>query len=259
MVYENLNLDEFQIVTLIGAGGKTSTMYYLAQRGVEAGKRVLITTTTKIFYQPQDHKRFIQADEYNQWLKIVQLRAKPGEYLVSGKKIMNGKIQGLEPIWIDCLAEKDIFDLILIEADGSAQKPLKAPANFEPVIPDSTELLLPVVGLTSLKYSLSSDIVHRLDKFMKLTGLKEGEQIDVADLYQIYLHPEGYDLKKKMEMYSVLPILNQADDIELEKNGLKLAQLFIDAGMKTVLITSHVSDNFKWRVVDDNWYNPGSW
>ena len=51
---------------------------------------------------------------------------------------------GVPPDWIGGLAAE--VDLVVVEADGAAGKPLTAPRAYEPVIPAATDLLVPVVG-----------------------------------------------------------------------------------------------------------------
>ncbi len=66
---------------------------------------------------------------------------------------------------------------LLIEADGSRGKPLKAWAEHEPPIPGFVEFVVQVVGLTGLGKSLNHENVHRPEIFSKLSGLSMGELI----------------------------------------------------------------------------------
>ncbi|AZR74583.1 hypothetical protein BBF96_15100 [Anoxybacter fermentans] len=248
MFKEILDLKRHTVVTLIGAGGKTTTMYYLAYKMAQANCRVLITTTTKIYYLAKDVERFVKAQIYDEWLYKLKERARPGKYLVAGSGVKDGKVLGVVPEWIDELAGSGIFDLILVEGDGSAQKPLKAPAEFEPVIPESTSLLLPVLGLSGVGQSLSKKVVHRVEKFMELTGLKIGEKIGIDHLFQVYTQPEGYDLLKWKDICKVVPIINQVDDDLLEEIGQKLAGLFLKSGIDPVLLTCYRKNQIIWRI-----------
>lgn len=236
---ELLHLTEHSVLTLVGAGGKTSTMYYLAEEMIRLNKRVLITTTTKIYYLPEDAERFIAASSKQELVALLQKRAQPGEYLVAGLGVEKGKILGVEPEWIDCLAELELFDLILVEGDGSAGKPLKAPASYEPVIPESTTLLLPVMGISAVGTLLSNDIVHRTSFFTELTMLGEGNEIGIQHYYRTFFHPAGYDLNGERKRRKVVPIVNQVDDSEKQEQAVRLAKLFIRAGISPVLLTSH--------------------
>ena len=44
-----LAADELAVVTLVGAGGKTSALFRLADEAVASGRRVVTTTTTRLF------------------------------------------------------------------------------------------------------------------------------------------------------------------------------------------------------------------
>ena len=52
-----LDMDRHRAVTLVGGGGKTTTMYALAREAREAGKRVIVTTTTHIMPTPASSSR----------------------------------------------------------------------------------------------------------------------------------------------------------------------------------------------------------
>ncbi|MCD4678214.1 MAG: hypothetical protein K8S18_19810, partial [Desulfobacula sp.] len=51
---DNLQLNRRGVISLIGAGGKTSLMFCLAKELENSGKTVLTTTTTKIFMPTPD-------------------------------------------------------------------------------------------------------------------------------------------------------------------------------------------------------------
>ena len=60
---------------------------------------------------------------------------------------------------------------LLIEADGSREKPLKAWAEHEPPIPSFVELVVQVVGLRGVARPLIDQYVHRAESFARLSGL----------------------------------------------------------------------------------------
>lgn len=47
-----LDMDRRRVIALVGGGGKTTTMYALAREAREAGKTVIVTTTTHILPHP---------------------------------------------------------------------------------------------------------------------------------------------------------------------------------------------------------------
>ncbi|MCZ7671710.1 MAG: selenium cofactor biosynthesis protein YqeC [Chloroflexi bacterium] len=64
------------------------------------------------------------------------------------------------------MARPDV-DFVLVEADGSRMRPIKAPAEHEPVIPPDATVVAPVVGLDALERPLS-EIAHRPEKIEQL-------------------------------------------------------------------------------------------
>ena len=63
----------------------------------------------------------------------------------------------------------DLADFVLVEADGSRRRPLKAHARHEPVIPPCTRQVICVVGLSGLHCPVS-EVVHRPELFCPLVG-----------------------------------------------------------------------------------------
>ena len=63
----------------------------------------------------------------------------------------------------------DLADFVLVEADGSRRRPLKAHAHHEPVIPPCTRQVICVVGLSGLHRPVS-EVVHRPELFCPLVG-----------------------------------------------------------------------------------------
>lgn len=63
----------------------------------------------------------------------------------------------------------DLADFVLVEADGSRRRPLKAHARHEPVIPPCTRQVICVAGLSGLHRPVS-EVVHRPELFCPLVG-----------------------------------------------------------------------------------------
>jgi len=112
---------------------------------------------------------------------------------------------------------------LLVEADGSRRKPLKAPAEYEPAIPDFVELVVQVVGLTGLGKPLDDESVHRPKIFERLAGLQPGETITPEALVRVVTHPEG-GLKNIPENARRIVLLNQADTTELQSQAESIAK-----------------------------------
>ena len=66
----------------------------------------------------------------------------------------------------------DLADKVIVEADGADGRPIKAPEDWEPVIPTFANLVIPVVGLDCVGKPASEDWVFRIERFLALTGLR---------------------------------------------------------------------------------------
>src|SRR5205814_3295731 len=121
------------------------------------GKRVVTTTTTRIFASqiqlaPQHLKLETGKLDSDEVMKALEQNR---HLLVIGAESEGGKAFGIDPALVDDLAQIEGIDAVLVEADGSRMRPFKAPAEHEPVIPDSTTLLVPVVGIDVIGKTLT--------------------------------------------------------------------------------------------------------
>ena len=125
---------------------------------------------------------------------------------------------------------------LLIEADGSRQKPLKAPNGYEPPIPDFVENVILVAGLNGLGKPLDENFIHRPEIFGRLSGLKSGETVTASALLHVLTHPKG-GLKNIPENARRVVLLNQADSSTLQSQAKTIAkELTLD--FQAVIITS---------------------
>jgi probable selenium-dependent hydroxylase accessory protein YqeC len=70
-------------------------------------------------------------------------------------------------------------------------RPFKAPADYEPVIPADTTLVVPVVGADVFGKSLDADHVHRPELVSALCGAPPGTPITPAIVARVLAHPQG--------------------------------------------------------------------
>lgn len=176
------------VISLVGAGGKTSTIFWLANLFHAYGRRVFITTTTHMFLPDTP------------WpiLFCQQPAILPDKGLLhpvifgfrSWKASLN-KAQGFSPAAIDTLASRSECDVILVEADGAHGMPLKAPDEHEPCIPESSCCVIAVMGGHLLGQKIGKSNVHRWSSFARVTGLDEDSCLKPKDLLRLVEHPEG--------------------------------------------------------------------
>ncbi|NDV18347.1 putative selenium-dependent hydroxylase accessory protein YqeC [Pseudodesulfovibrio sp. JC047] len=180
-----------QVITAIGAGGKTTLLHWIAQRRLAAGHRVVLTTTTKIF-PPRDRMTILLADGPGFFDTIAEtLKHTPCIVVAKDRDRTTGKLLGLAPTTVDALHALRIADTILVEADGAAQKPLKAPADHEPVIPDCSDICVAVMGLDAVNQPLAEQLVHRSERFAAITGAIMGSPITPTHMVKMATAPNG--------------------------------------------------------------------
>lgn len=191
-----LDLAEARLISICGSGGKTTMMFTLAQEFADAGERVLITTTTKIAKEEAENSwPSIHASDAN--TIIEQSRPHFSDHgggaviATSGQAQDPIKLEGFPSEEIDRLKEDGFFDRILVEADGSRRLPLKAPAPYEPAVPNQTDAHIVVAGLNGLGESLSEETLFRPNIWAQLTGSKIGEPITPESLAAVIAHKDG--------------------------------------------------------------------
>jgi molybdenum cofactor cytidylyltransferase len=207
-------------VAFIGAGGKTTAMFRLAQ---QLSSPVIVTATSHL-----GAWQIGQADQH-----IITETPAPLEELEHGLKgivLVTGAKDGdrTKPInnnllnWLKEFCGYHSIPL-LIEADGSRDKPLKAWAEHEPPIPTFVESVVQVVGLMGLGKLLSDENVHRPEIFSRLSGLPSGGLITSEGLVRVLTHPEG-GLRNIPTGARKVALLNQADTEELQSAAQGLSQ-----------------------------------
>ncbi len=230
-IIDILNLNGTGVIALIGGGGKTSLMFQLASVLADAGKKVLTTTTTKIFTPNQSQSpKLVLGDSLDILTGESKIILSFFNHFSAGKKKIGRKVIGFDPIFIDDIYKTEIFDWIIVEADGSKQKPIKASDTHEPVIPRSTNRLLIVAGLDAVGTPLNENFVHRPHLFSKNTGLPINDPV-TEDAVATCLEVETKKAQTMCKATHNFLILNKADDVNSEISA-KAIEKKIDPNLK---------------------------
>lgn len=195
-------------IVFVGAGGKTSFCEYLASRLIDMGKTVAITTTTKIYAR---EPYCISANsDFQAKLTMPLVRV--------GKTVEAGKLTAVNTE--DILRLGEMYDSVLIEADGAKGKPLKVPAAYEPVIPPLAEKIFVVSGLDAL-YKNIHEVVFRWE-LLRDSIKNDGTSIITPYIFKSFFSErillKGVDLKK----CSV--VLNKYDTLEQKRHAFDVAR-----------------------------------
>ena len=223
-----LRLSHSPCLALVGAGGKTTALFRLARELTTDGRPVLVTATTHLAVgqiRLADSHRIARSPA-----DLAGLEAgMRGVTLVTGP-VDGDRTSGLDPQstdWLRAVSERQGIAL-LIEADGSRRRPLKAPGENEPPIPEFVDLVLVVAGLSGLGRPLSEEFVHHPEAFARLSGLQPGDPVTAEALTRVLVHPEG-GLKNVPAGARRIVLLNQADTPELQGRANGLAERLLTA------------------------------
>jgi probable selenium-dependent hydroxylase accessory protein YqeC len=225
-IEEILPLEGRGVLSLTGGGGKTSLMFHLARHLANSGKRVLTTTTTRILVPTADQSEtvLIDIDPAMILRQAASCLNSAGHLTAAAQPADTGKLKGFAPEAISVFAESGLFDWIIVEADGSARRPLKAPAEHEPVIPPDTTVLVTVAGLEVLGFPLTEELVFRSGLAGKLMELAAGETITEEAVARLLSHPLG-PFKGAPPRARRFIFLNKADNPALREGGARIAGL----------------------------------
>ena len=192
------------IAAFTGGGGKTSLIYYLAEKFAGEGKKVIVTTTTHMAWEPE--RPFADAEDA---AGIRQLLDQYGYVTAAYHKAGQPKISGPDREILEKLS--GFCDVLLVEADGSKRLPLKVPAQWEPVIPETADIVVGVIGLDCLGRKIS-DTAHRPADVARFLGKSVEDIVAWEDVAKIAVSEDG--LQKGVGRRRFLVYLNKADVLE---------------------------------------------
>ncbi len=195
MLSELLPLEPGMLVALVGAGGKTTTMFRLAaeQAARGAGARVITTTTTHIFppHAGQTGALVLETDHTALLERAATALAKHPHITAATALTPEGKLRGIPPALAGDLRALPGVAMVLVEADGAKGRMLKAPAEHEPALPAGVNLVLLLASAEAIGQPLSDATAHRLERVERITGLKAGEILTPQALARLAAHQEG--------------------------------------------------------------------
>ena len=192
LLTEALGFHRGDLVALIGAGGKTTTLFHLAQELCNQGNKVLVTTTTKMFKPNKPHvDRLFLVEDLAALTEACA--ATPAPVIIGAGMGINdeGKLLGMPAAWLDELNQSKQFDAILVEADGAASRLFKIPGDGEPVIPGTSQLTLWLMAIGVLNKPLDAAWIHRAERAISLLAVDEKELMTPELVVKLVTHPAG--------------------------------------------------------------------
>ena len=229
------NIKNKDIITIVGAGGKTSLMFS-ASSLLRKNYKVLVTTTTNIYVPEEkfyDEMIMLSDGKYNKISKEnencnnkkydnekyhdIAKNNKNGVYVIGNYIVNNSKVKGLTFEQLDKITP--YFDIVIIEGDGSKEKCLKGWNDTEPVIYPKTTKTIGVVDIASIGMDINEDNIHRLDRFLDIINDKTSDKVKVEHLKNVVLSKSGLF---KMSIGKKILFVNKVENIENKEHTLQL-------------------------------------
>lgn len=221
------DIPERAVVTIIGGGGKTSLLFGLARAGVDAGKTVVTTTTTKMLIPTREQSRHcVVGPDERSVLAALRRELERTDHVTIGLSRRADKLDAIPASMVDSLRAGDVVDWILVEGDGAKHRHLKAPHDDEPVVPACSDVVVPVVGIDIVGEVFSRDTIYRPERVEAMTRWRLGDEIGVEMIYDILCHEQGI-LRVTPSAARILPFISYVDGPEELANARRLAEMIL--------------------------------
>jgi len=229
MLAESLGLGARELISLVGAGGKTSLMFRLAAELVHQGRKVITTTTTRILEPLPEESPclYVDSDEANLRRFVDGHLSAYRHITIARERIESKKLRGVSSDVVGVLWEQGPMEYLIVEADGAAGRPVKAPREGEPVIPSCTTLVVALLGVDGMGSELREENVFRSERVSRLTAIPMGGKVTDEAMAVLATHPEGV-FKGTPVSSRVAVCLNKVDIPDGRERAMRIAQRIFD-------------------------------
>ncbi|MFB6102452.1 MAG: selenium cofactor biosynthesis protein YqeC [Haloplanus sp.] len=229
---------DVDLVCVVGAGGKKTTLYALATRLNHA----VVTATVRIpIFDEQVAEVVVTRDpvgalrRVTEWpVGLVPERERDDRYL------------GYDRETVTAIGATPGPETVLVKADGARTRLLKAPDDREPQVPATADTVIPIASARVVGKPLAEEHVHRPERVADITGLDLGDPITATDVGTVLAHRQG-GRKRVPPTATVVPLVNMVDDEELAATGREIADAVHDRADVPRVVLARMADP---RVVD---------
>jgi len=201
---EPLGVGERELISIVGAGGKSTVLFLLGGELAEAGYQVILTTTTKMARDQVTEPACWSDDPV-----AVERHLVSGSPLFVARGLVPGKVTGPTPEGVDRLFAETKTDHVLVEADGARSMSVKAPAEDEPVIPATSTLVIVVAAIDAVGRPIR-EVAHRPERVAAIARARPTDRLTIDHVARVLLDPNG-GLKGIPEAARVAMAITQAD------------------------------------------------
>jgi len=241
LIREALGVKAGDVISIVGAGGKTSLALRLLAELKREGLKAIFTTTTKFLEPiPASGEAIVLEEDAAKIVERVREAFGQGDAVILARRRLKErvsipasypfpmrprKLQGIPPEAVDELHEAFSEAVVIVEADGAKGKLLKAPSPHEPVVPTSTSIHVAMAHADALGKPIREEFVHRPEEVARLLGCPVGSTLDEAAIASILLHPEG-GMKAKPPLARFVPVVNGREEASPQK-AYRIARLLL--------------------------------
>jgi probable selenium-dependent hydroxylase accessory protein YqeC len=197
-------------IAFVGAGGKTTLMFALAEELCQRRKHVIVTTSTHI----REPEGFFLTDSDGAGVESVWEK---GKIAVLGTRAGEGKISAPAQNFFEVMAKR--ADVVLVEADGSRGLPIKVPAVYEPVLSAKENLVVGVAGIDAWGQPLEK-CCHRAELAAAVLGKNLQDKITADDFAKLLQSAQGM---RKAVQCRFVPVLHKINTPEQMKQAKAVA------------------------------------
>ncbi len=239
MLIDLLDLPEYPLISIVGAGGKTTTMYTLAREMVQRGQRVITTTTTNIYFPKRgENDALVIAEKSSTLVRTVQsIPSRHQRITVAARVTEAGKLAGLSPDQPYALLMKTDAAAVIVEADGARGRLIKAPADHEPAIPPQSNVILIVMSAEAINQPLSAAIAHRPERIATLLDINPGDLLTPERIERLITSDQG-GMKGIPEQATVHVLITHVSNDKLEDVQRLVAMLRTASRLTGVLCSA---------------------
>lgn len=181
------------LVSIVGAGGKTSLMYRLGNDLASAGVPALLTTTTKVMYPPKDDvSTVILGPETDATAAKIAQSLVRCKVLLAGLERVDSKIVGYSPGFVERLHRGDGGRTVVAECDGARGRSLKVPKQTEPPLAASTSVYVVVVGADCFHRPVTSPEIFNPEDVAAVAGVGLDAEISEPVITETIVSPKSY-------------------------------------------------------------------
>lgn len=216
-LYEAIGLykKKSPVVSVVGAGGKTTTIRRLLKEYTAVHQPVIATTTTHI--QHWKWENVLVEESIPELHRLLEVYS--GVWV--GTPTQNGKLCKVSDDFFQKLLEEKIP--LFIEADGAKRMPCKAPGEHEPVIVKETDCVIAVYGLSAIGKPIG-EVCFREENVLGILKKSSQDILTENDVIKLAFSPFGG--KKNVEDHMEYQVIfNQADTKKKQEQAKRMAEV----------------------------------